>query len=494
MDALNAWLDRVPRTRLFRAARERPAFLGMGVAGYYAALVVLFGSGLLLGRSLLSLASIAVACAASFFGWARLRRRFTGEEVYVLFEHVWIAELAAAGTLAALGEPVLPYLDLVSVALCVFLAAGRVGCLLVGCCHGQPASLGIRYGEACARDGFPAHLVGVRLFPVQALESAALLAIGAVGLLVAARAHAGAATSWVLLAYAVTRFGLEGLRGDERPHLLGLSQSRWMAIAEASFAVSLAEEGRALTAPRAAMIALIAGALIVLIVRLRGGAARAVLRPEHVAELRSLVRAAVQRGAAGDADVSAPPEVLRTSAGASVAASVIHSEREGRVAHVSLALPAAHGDVHTLCRLASRAVPELLPASGRLSPRQLLHVLVPLPLDPAPPALSDDRAANAPGAANALGAENALRAENALWGVVLRRLQASAGEATRVGDAPVSAPPPPEPLAASAPAPEADPPDASPWTPLFPEPEPRAAARVEGTWRRGVSEPPREGD
>ncbi|WP_437640233.1 hypothetical protein [Sorangium sp. So ce854] len=42
--------------------------------------------------------------------------------------------------------------------------------------------MGVVYGEEHARDGFPRHLVGVHLFPVPALESLGLLAIGVAGL------------------------------------------------------------------------------------------------------------------------------------------------------------------------------------------------------------------------------------------------------------------------------------------------------------------------
>jgi hypothetical protein len=111
------WLDRLPRTRVGTAARTRPAFLVCGIAGFYGALVALVAGGLLAGRSLLVLAAVAAVSAASFYVWALGRRRITGRERLVLLEHVWFAEACVAGGLAAFGEPVLPYLDVMAVAL-----------------------------------------------------------------------------------------------------------------------------------------------------------------------------------------------------------------------------------------------------------------------------------------------------------------------------------------------------------------------------------------
>src|SRR3954452_18859783 len=88
---LNTLLDRLPRTRTGRLGREAPTFRTCGVAGFYGALVALLAAGLIRELSLLSLAVVALVCAASFFGWALLRRKLTGRETLVLLEHVWIA-------------------------------------------------------------------------------------------------------------------------------------------------------------------------------------------------------------------------------------------------------------------------------------------------------------------------------------------------------------------------------------------------------------------
>jgi phosphatidylglycerol:prolipoprotein diacylglycerol transferase len=105
-------------------------------------------------------------------------------------------------------------------------AAGRVGCHLVGCCYGVPYSgpLAVTYpvGE---------HVMGgIPLFPVQLAESALLVVIYIV-LMLLGRRREGFASGLYLVCSAVTRFLLEFARGDaERGIFLGLATSQWIAL------------------------------------------------------------------------------------------------------------------------------------------------------------------------------------------------------------------------------------------------------------------------
>ena len=397
---INRFFDALPRPRIFRGCAERPAFRSLGVAGYHAALVATFGAGLLAGRSLLVLAAVAAVCAGSFFAWAYVRRAIGGSETLVLLEHVWLAALAAAGTLHLLGEPILPYLDAVSVGLAVFLAFGRAGCLLVGCWHGHPSSSGVRYGGACARDGFPAHLVGVRLFPVQAIELLGLAGIALGGLLSGSGPEPGRALIWFLVAYAVLRFGLEGLRADERPHLLGLSQARWMALGELGVALALGERWR--SPPRVAALGILVATLVVaLILARRFDPRRRLLAPAHLAELRALVRASLAHTEATGDSVVPIPEVRRTSLHVSASVSVLAG---GNAGYVSLALPLEDVDLRLLCDVMAGALPEVDPLTGRTRPASLLHAIVPLPLGETP-------------------ARSSAAVARGLYGVAARRIQ-----------------------------------------------------------------------
>ena len=108
-------------------------------------------------------------------------------------------------------------------------AIGRVGCLLGGCCYGVPTRLpiGIVYPEGAIAPS------GVPLFPVQPLESLALLGICAL-LTAYCRKPRSAyrAVGLYLMSYAPCRFALEFLRGDEMRGRLGpLSTSQWISLA-----------------------------------------------------------------------------------------------------------------------------------------------------------------------------------------------------------------------------------------------------------------------
>lgn len=466
---INPWLDSLPRTRLFAAAHASPAFRGMGVAGYHAALVVTLGLGLWTGRSLLVLATVSAACALSFFAYAHLRRWISRRETYVLLEHVWIAELVSAGVLRALREPILPYLDVVSIGLVVFLAWGRIGCSMAGCCHGHPSSIGLVYDGACARDGFPEHLVGIRLFPVPLLESLALLGIALAGAILLGTAREGTALAWVLVAYSVVRFGLEGLRADPRPHLFGLSQARWMSLVELAAAVLLVDRAVPIGPERiAAAVSLLILAIVgVTIAARHRRRSTDLLAPAHVGEIRTIVR-----DAAASLTTSTrpprPPEIARTAHRASVGVSLV-DEGETPMLHVSLSLPPERADLRLLCDLASRALPELSATSGRVRPTTLLHVLVPSTLPSSP------RSESSPG--------------DALYGHVLRRLQTPPEERTIAPAAlsPVApAPVVPTPAKPEAPAPNKAPPPPedvprSPWDPVITDE--RAGAQAT-RWKR----------
>lgn len=163
---------------------------------------------------------------------AMLAKVITGEENFTNYHYQIVALIAAAGFLAATRQPVLPYLDVTAPGLGLSVVLGRLGCLSAGCCHGRPARWGVRYGSAHVAEGFPACLTGVRLLPVQALESAWVLGIVIVSTaLVLSEQPPGMALAWHIIAYGVGRFLIEFLRGDaDRPYWRGFSEAQWTAL------------------------------------------------------------------------------------------------------------------------------------------------------------------------------------------------------------------------------------------------------------------------
>ena len=169
------------------------------------------------------------------------------------------------------------------------------------------------YGDAAAGAGFPRHLVGVRLLPVPALESAGLIVIGATGLAALPFAPAGAVFTWFLASYAIMRFGLEALRGDRRPHFLGLSVNRWMCVTEIT--VALAIGAWPLDRREWALASFLGAALVACVVLRRArDDRRRLFAARHLDELRRTVAELA-------AGVGEQPLVARTSAGAAVAVS-----------------------------------------------------------------------------------------------------------------------------------------------------------------------------
>lgn len=287
------------------------AFLAFGLAGLVASFVVSLLSASALGLSVVAQLAISTAGASAFVVLALATKAITGTESLTYYHHE-IAILVVAGAFAALiGQPVLGHLDASALGVGSFLVLGRVGCTLAGCCHGRPASFGIVYRTR--RPGLPRYLVGRRLVPVQAIESAAALALVVAGALSLDPDEQGAAFAVYVAGYGVVRPVLEELRGDwRRPRWHGLSEAQWTSIAlvllaAVGDATGVLPHGPAIWAP------VVLAVELAVLFELRRRRPRRLLDPDHV---RELVRAC-GRSAAGP---SGRPTVLRTSQGVSLSA------------------------------------------------------------------------------------------------------------------------------------------------------------------------------
>lgn len=167
---------------------------------------------------------------------------FTGVDGFVFYRDVLCIFIVLWLTLRFLHQPVLAYLDVTLAGAGVFHACGRIGCLLSGCCFGRPWKAGVRYRHAHAEMGFPKQLVGVRLFPIQAVESAWITGlVAAATFLVYHQALPGAAFAFYVCGYAWGRFCFEFARGDaDRPYWKGFSQAQWVSLL-LTVAISAAE-------------------------------------------------------------------------------------------------------------------------------------------------------------------------------------------------------------------------------------------------------------
>lgn len=229
---INTALDRSARTDV-RVGRTLVPAYGLAVlTGVLSSVAVVLVLGVRRGLPLPTVMMVLAAGALVAAVLARAWKSIAGEERFTFFHYAIGVPAGAAIVLALLGTPVLPYLDLLAIALVICQAIGRAGCLMVGCCHGRPCRLGITYGRSHVDEGFPADLMGVRLFPIQAVEGLGAAIVAVLAILTPADAPAGAVLARTTAAYGAVRFILEPWRGDsERRHLWGLSEGQLTAAA-----------------------------------------------------------------------------------------------------------------------------------------------------------------------------------------------------------------------------------------------------------------------
>lgn len=231
-DALNSNLDKLARPNFHILRRPWSAFQVCGYSGLSLAFFLVMALALNGGLSVVVVGMITLAAAGTFFGLVMVTKIITGEEQIIYYHHE-IAVMVVIGILLWLtGQPILPYLDMTILGIGTFLVCGRVGCLMVGCCHGRPSRWGVCYRDEHAAAGFPSCFVGVRLFPIQLVESFWVLCIVIVGTTFVLRGYpAGTALAWYVVAYDLGRFCFEFARGDtDRPYYRDFSQAQWISV------------------------------------------------------------------------------------------------------------------------------------------------------------------------------------------------------------------------------------------------------------------------
>lgn len=322
---INRGLDRLVRTRVSVLGRRLPAFQVCGYSGL--AVAVALALTLVARRGLPAwpmLAVVAAACA-TFFALAFATKIVTGEEALVYYHHEIAVVVVAALFLALLRQPVLAYLDATLLGVGAFLAFGRIGCLMAGCCHGRPSAFGVCYRGEHAEIGLPRYFVGVRLFPIQAVESAWVACVVAGGAAMIWRgAPPGAAFAWYVIMYDLGRFTLEWARADlGRPYYGGFSEAQWISLI-LTLVISTMEVAGWL--PFAAWHPLVAAALalsmatVALARKVRGGDGHRIVEPAHVEEIARALQAE-----AAEAPFGVPgrgPAVVTTSLGYRLSAGV----------------------------------------------------------------------------------------------------------------------------------------------------------------------------
>ncbi len=316
-------LDRLARPQLAVFNRRCSAYTICGCSGI--ALAVLLSLGLSVHQNLSFWVPTALTFNAllTFYALALATRIIAGEEMLIYYHHKIAIIITSVMVLWFLKQPILVYLDLTILGLGMFLACGRIGCLMVGCCHGGPHRWGIRYHRGHAAEGFENCLVGVRLFPVQALEAVWVMAVVAGGsFLVLKEYPPGEALAWYTMLYGAGRFCFEFLRGDSnRPYWIGFSEAQWTTVI--LIVLTMAAEVSGLLTLHAWHAALAIAAVVfmvtLIVIRHTRGHGRLGFRhPGHVKELAEIIDRLPDLKGAGQHAKTSPLAVGCTSTGVQI--------------------------------------------------------------------------------------------------------------------------------------------------------------------------------
>jgi hypothetical protein len=290
----NRCFDKLVRSEVQIRHRSVSAFQVCGYAGYTLAIVL----GVILvtnrGLSLWVMGGLVLASALTFLALAMATKIIVGEERLIYYHHEIAIMVVATLLLWVWRQPILPYLDVVILGIGLFLVCGRVGCLMVGCCHGRPHQWGVCYRKTHVDAGFTPYFVGIRLFPIQAVESLWVLVTVAVGtILVLNGFPPGEALAWYVVVYDIGRFCFELMRGDPtRPYFLGFSEGQWISLFLMGIVVSAELSGLLTFHPWhfAATVCMVFLMVAITFSRRKRGIGRyQLLHPHHVKEIADTV-------------------------------------------------------------------------------------------------------------------------------------------------------------------------------------------------------------
>jgi Prolipoprotein diacylglyceryl transferase len=293
-EIFNGHLDGLARVEVRVFRKSLSAFQVPATVGLLLAIVLTMTLVVYLGLSLPVMTVIVVVTALTFLALTMATKIIIGQEQLVHYHHQIAIMAVTTLLLWLLGSSILPYLDITILGIGAFMVAGRLGCLMVGCCHGRPSRWGVCYRQEHADAGLVSYYVGVRLFPAQLIESLGTFMNVCIGSLFAFAGRApGTFLAWYVVTYGLGRFCLEFWRGDpERPYLWGYSEAQWIAVVMVCFVV-IAEGAGVL--PRYTWHSLAFGGLLFAMLGIslkrsfQCATARQLLYPLHVKEVAEVL-------------------------------------------------------------------------------------------------------------------------------------------------------------------------------------------------------------
>lgn len=377
---LNARLNGAVRIQIRLLGRALPAFQVCGGIGFALAMPVALILAWRAGLSEWIVLALALCGAFTFLALAMAVKIFTGVERLVYYHHEIAVVAVSALLLRVLHLRVLAYLDITVLGLGLFLGFGRIGCFMVGCCHGKPSDWGVHYTREHADAGFPECYVGVCLLPVQLLESLWVLGVTLAGVrMIWSATQPGEVFAWYLAAYSVGRFAFEFLRGDaERLYAWGFSEAQWTSLVlmcgMAAAGPVVPMFGRWHLAIAVCMAVAMAG--LALARRLDRSRLDRLFHPSHLQEMSKIVR----QIAALDRHPVSSVRIGRTSLGVHISASV-HGAPSSLTQHYGISLPVKTLGDRTALALAGKVAQLVCARAGASelirSDSGVFHLLIP---------------------------------------------------------------------------------------------------------------------
>jgi prolipoprotein diacylglyceryltransferase len=206
---LSSCLDRMAKPEISLGRKTHSAFRISGAIGFVLAVSLAMAFALHQHLSVLVITAMMATAIAVFFAVALITKSVLGQERLVYYQQQTAILLAVGASLWLLRQTVLPYLDVIVLGIGIVLAVGRIGCFMVGCCHGRPHRFGVCYRREHMHAGFASYYVGVRLFPIQLVESLWVAGIVIAGVeMIQCRAAAGTALAWYIIGNGFGRFFL----------------------------------------------------------------------------------------------------------------------------------------------------------------------------------------------------------------------------------------------------------------------------------------------
>lgn len=293
LTSISGLMDKIVRPEVKIFGRRFSGYFCFVVAGLISAILLATTLTLIAGASVLVTFGMICLNVIILLTFAMATKIAWGFERYTFYHYMAMVLLCTPFLLRAFGQPVFPYLDILSLALILNLAVGRIGCFVVGCCHGQPCKWGVLYGKKHIHTTFTPFYLGVRLFPLQLLELALVMITVIAGSWMFLALPAGYAFSWVVISYGLERYILEFYRGDAgRPFLKGFSEAQWTSLVLMTIVVATELAGFIpfqwwhLIATAATLISMIT---IAVIRYNRAAPVHRIMNPNHIRELSELI-------------------------------------------------------------------------------------------------------------------------------------------------------------------------------------------------------------